>query len=155
VGGVPVELLPLNNNYYRNSALFVVCIVGPESIRGVLKEVAVDPSRVVLVQTDGSRVYPQEYAEGAVCPSGDNFRPIDEVFEFKPVKSSAKARAVLRGPRAWVLTDIALRFRVEAINPRYAFSLELGSISIDGASYDVPAIEFATVYGYNRRAVPH
>jgi hypothetical protein len=154
VGGVLVELLPLNNNYFRDSALFVVCIIGAESIRGVVKEVAVDPSKVVLVRADGSRIHPHEYGERAICPSGDNFRPIDEVFEFKPVESSATARAVLRSPTAWLLTDIALRFKVEAINPRNAFSLELGSIYIDGNAYEVPTIDFAAVYGYNKRVAP-
>jgi len=151
VGGVPVELLPLNNNYYRSSAKFVVCIRGPESIRGVIKEVAVDASTVVLVRADGSRVYPQEYGEYAVCPSGDYFVPIDKVFEFKPIGSNTKARAVLRSPTAWLLTDIALRFEVEAIDPHHAFSLEVGSMYIDGIAYEVPSIAFEAVYGYESR----
>jgi hypothetical protein len=152
IGGVPIELLPLNNNSYRNATTFVVCLVGPEDSKMIHREVSLDPSETVLVSADGRRLRPRFYGEAGLCPKGDYFRAIDDAFQFKPVTAGTPARSLRRTPSAWVFSDIALRFEAPSIDPAEAFSVELHSVRIDGISHAVPAIAFTKIYGYQRSA---
>lgn len=148
IGGVSIELMPLNNNYYRNPDTFVVCFIGPAKFNATYHKISFDPSKVVLVRADGNRVHPQAYGEDSVCPRGDYFRPIAEIFEFKPVIAGITASSLTRSPKASVFSDIALQFGVKTIAPEDEFSVELNSVEIDGKSHAVPPITFAKVYGY-------
>ncbi len=152
VGGVPIALLPLNNNYYRSSQAFVVCFIGPADSNLVHREISLDLSNVVLALPDGRRLHPQAYGENGVCPRSDYFVPIDDIFTFSSAMSGAKAKSLRRSPTARVFSDIAFRFDVKPIDPQETFSIELSSVDIDGRSYVVPSIDFSRVYGYADRS---
>ena len=154
VGDLRLAAYPLNSKARRGQAPFVVCVVpevsGGLAVRSQMTVAALYPAQILLTLPDRSTVRPSAYALTERCPYPELSESSRVAPEFHAIDFARPL--VWRRGAAEPVAELALRFDIAAPDPDENFSLDLGTLALNGVQHTVPTIKFDRRYGPISRA---
>jgi len=150
VGELRLLVFPLNANDRRGIEPFVICLAARWTT-GESKEkpqtLSIDAKTISLILPDGSAIKPSGYAVEAICPYFDLLTSSTRTLAYREIDFGQPLAWNLNPSISWGFPDLALRFDVATPGAEQKFSLQLGSLALDGALHNIPIIAFTSYYG--------